>query len=220
MPAASDSFKGATSMSLIFYYSPMSTASITELVLAELAVPCEKVKLDIQKGDTKKPEFLKVNPNGKVPVIVHDGTVIWESAAITMYLGEVFGVDKKLYPAPGPKRGEAMKWIVWTNVTLGDAVARFARNTMSWVPAEQHNAKAAEAAKQDIATCLRILDESLADKSFLVGDYTLADTHLNSLMDWLRHMQHDVTPYARLNAWSERCRARPAYAKVMGSAKP
>jgi glutathione S-transferase len=204
-------------MSLKFYYAPMSTASITELVIEELAVPCEKIKLDIQKGDTKKPEFLKVNPNGKVPVIVHEGTVIFESSAITMYLGETFGVDKKLYPAPGPRRGEAMKWIAWTNVTLGDAVGRFVRNTMEWFPADQHNAKAAEAAKKDIGDCLKVLDEALEGRQFLVGDYTLADTHLNSYVDWLRQLKLDFTPYARLNAWGQRCTARPAYAKIMAA---
>jgi glutathione S-transferase len=64
----------------------MSTASITQLVLEELGVACEQVRVDLKKGDTKKPEFLKLNPNGKVPLIIHDGTSIWESAAITMYL--------------------------------------------------------------------------------------------------------------------------------------
>jgi glutathione S-transferase len=206
-------------MSLTFYSAPMSTASITELVLAELAIPFEKVNVDIQKGDTKKPEFLKINPNGKVPVIVHDGTVIFESSAITMYLGEMFGVEKKLYPAQGPKRGEAMKWIAWTNVTLGDAVSRWTRNTTSWYPAEQHNAKAAEAAKADIDTCLRVLDGSLEGKEFLCGsDYTLADTHLNSFIDWLRHMKVDMTALKNLNAWGQRCMSRPAYAKVMAGA--
>jgi len=206
-------------MSLTFYYAPMSTASITELVIEELGVPCEKVKLDFSKGDTKKPDFLKINPNGKVPVIVHEGSVIFESAAITMYLGEQFGVEKKLYPAPGPKRGEAMKWIVWTNVTLGDAVGRWTRNTMDWVPAEQHNAKAAEAAKADMHNCLRILDEALEGKQFLVGEYTLADTHTNSLLDWLRHMKVDFSKYARLEAWGKRCAARPAYQRLMAAAK-
>jgi glutathione S-transferase len=204
-------------MSLTFYYSPISTSSLTEIVLEELGVPVEKVKLDIQKGDTKKPDFLKLNPNGKVPTLVHDGTVLWESAALTMYLGEMFGVEKKLWPAAGPKRGEAMKWVVWTNVTLGDAVSRYTHNTMDWFPAEQHNAKAAEAAKKDIGECLRVLDESLEGKQFLVGDYTLADTHLNSLTDWLRHMKIDFTPYARLDAWGKRCSARPAYKKVMAA---
>ena len=203
-------------MSLIFYYAPMSTASITELVIEELGVPCEKVKLDIQKGDTKKPEFLKVNPNGKVPCIVHDGTALWESAALTMYLGETFGVERKLYPAAGTKRGEAMAWIVWTNVTLGDAVARFTRNTMDWYPADQKNTAAGEAAKRDIADCLRILDQHVDGKQFLLGgEYTLADTHLHSFSDWLRHMKFDFTPYPHLNAWGARCSARPAYKKLM-----
>ncbi len=205
-------------MSLVFYYAPMSTASISQLVLEELGVPCEKVRVDFKKGDTKKPEFLKLNPNGKVPLIVHDGTPIWESAAITMYLGEVFGVEKKLYPPPGTKRGEAMKWIVWTNVTCVDAVSRFTRNTMDWVPEEQRNAKAGEAAKADVQGCLRILDEALDGKPFLVGDYTLADTHVNSFVDWLGYMKFDLTPHARILAWRQRCSARPAYARVMAPA--
>ena len=206
-------------MSLIFYYTPMSTASITQLIVEELDLPCEKIKLDIQKGDTKTPEFLKVNPNGKVPTIVHDGTAIWESSAITMYLGEVFGVDKKLYPAAGPKRGEAMKWIAWGNVTLGEAVGRLGRNTRDWVPAEQQNAKAADAAKNDVHHNLRILDEALGAKQFLLGDYTLADTHVHSLVDWIGYMKIDMGPYANVSAWSKRCRARPAYARIMATAR-
>lgn len=204
-------------MSLKFYYAPMSTASITLLVLEELGVPCERVKLDLRSGDAKKPEFLKLNPNAKVPVLVHDGAVLWESAAITMYLGEMFGVEKKLYPPPGPKRGEAMKWIVWTNVTVFEAVGRYTRNTQEWAPAEQRNAKAGEAAKADVANCLRILDEALEGKQFLVGEFTLADTHLNSLLDWVRHLGIDFAPYARLNAWTERCNQRPAYQRALAS---
>lgn len=202
-------------MSLVFYRSPMSTATVTEVVLAELEVPHEVVTLDLKKGDTKKPDFLKINPNGKVPVIVHDGVVIWESSAITMYLGELFGVDKGLYPAPGPARGEAMKWIAWSNVTLAEAVGRWARNTMDWLPAEQRNPKAGEAAKEDMQNCLRIIDESLEGKEFLCGTYTLADAHLNSFIDWLRYMHVDLSAYTRLVAWGQRCSARPGYAKVM-----
>jgi glutathione S-transferase len=202
-------------MSLTFYYSPMSTASITALVLEELGVHHETVKLDLKAGDTKKADYKKLNPNGKVPLIIHDGTAIFESAAITLYLGETFGVEKNLYPAPGPKRGEAMKWVIWTNVTLGDAVGRWARNTMSWVPADQHNAKAGDAALVEVKECLRILDAALAGKSYLVGDYTVTDTHVNSYVDWIRHMKVDFTPYPNLNAWSQRCSDRPAYKKVM-----
>jgi glutathione S-transferase len=198
-------------MSLTFYYAPMSTASITDLVLEELGVPVERVKLDFKKGDTKKPEYLKLNPNAKVPLVVHDGTPIFESAALTMYLGEQFGVEKRLYPGPGPKRGEAMKWIVWTNVTLGEAVYRWARNAQGWAPEDQRNAKATETAAKDVGELLSILDGALAGKQYLLGaDYTLADTHVNSFVEWLRHMKIDMAKLSNLNAWSKRCSERPA----------
>lgn len=202
-------------MSLTFYSSAMSTATITELVLEELAVPCERVRIDLSKGETRSARFLRLNPNGKVPVLVHDDTPIWESAAITLYLGEIFGVAKGLYPEPGPVRGEAMKWVVWSNVTLGDAFGRWIRNTSDWVPAEQHNAKAAEAAQTDTRNCLRILEEALAGREYLLSGYSLADTHVNSFVDWLRHMKMDFSDYPQVEAWSRRCAARPAYARVM-----
>lgn len=214
-------------MSLTFYYAPMSTASITEAVLAELGTPCDRVKLDISAGDTRKPDFLKVNPNGRVPAIVHEGTPIWESSAITMYLGEVFGVDAKLYPAPGSKRGEAMKWIAWSNVTLAEAASRLSSslptsnegavqsNSQDWVPTEQRSAIAAEKAKADIALCLRILDGGLEGKSFLLGDYSLADTHLQALVGWIWAMAVDLKPFPNVTGWLNRCGERPAIAKLM-----
>lgn len=203
-------------MSLTFYYCPMSTATITELVLEELAVPCERVKVDLKKKESHTPEFRRLNPNGKVPVLVHDGVVIWESAAITLYVGEIFGVAKGLYPEPGPERGEAMKWVVWSNVTLGDAFGRWVRNTSDWYPADQHNAAAAAAAKSEVQDCLRILDRALTGRDYLLAGYTLADTHVNSFVDWLRYMKMDFSDYGHVNAWSQRCAARPAYGRVMG----
>lgn len=204
-------------MSLIFYVAPLSTATLTELVIEELAVKCDRKQLDIRAGDTKKPEFLKVNPNGKVPTIVHDGVAIWESSAITIYLGEQFGVQAGLWPPAGPKRGEAMKWVAWTNVTLGEAVYRRG-HAGEWASPGEANPKMVEHAERDIQELLAILDQSLAGKQFLVGEYTLADTHVNSFCDWLRHSKIDFSKFANLNAWSARCAARPAYQRVMSKA--
>ncbi len=205
-------------MSLTFYYSPMSTAMITDVVLEELDMPCERVVIDLKKNQTHTPQYLGLNPNGKVPLLVHDGTPIWESVAITLYLGEIFGVARGLYPVPGPERGAAMKWVAWANVTLAEAVGRWMRNTSEYYPAEQHNAKAAEAATADIHQCLRILDQALTGRDFLLEGFTLADAHVNSVIDWLRFMQVDLTPYSSLNAWSQRCAARPAYGRAMARA--
>jgi len=200
-------------MSLTFYFAPQSTASVTNLVLEELGTPHERVKLDIKKRETHTPDFLKINPNGKVPTIVHDGVAIWESSAITFYLGETFGEKAKLWPAPGLKRAEAMKWVVWTHVSLGEAVYRWARNTM-WAPDDQKNAKAAAAASKEIRELLQLLDGALADRPFLTGEYTLADTHVNSFVEWLRHMKIDMEGLAHVNAWTKKCDERPAVSRA------
>lgn len=213
-------------MNLTFYYAPMSTASITEAVLAELNITCERIALDISAGDTRNPAFLKINPNARVPAIVHEGTSIWESSAITMYLGETFGVDAKLYPAPGPKRGEAMKWIVWSNVTLAEAAGRLAAalpvdsdggvqtNSLDWVPPEQRSAATREKATTDIAACIKILDGALSDKSFLLGEYSLADTHLQGFVGWISSMEVDLSPFTNVLFWMKQCSERPALAKL------
>jgi glutathione S-transferase len=214
-------------MSLIFYYVPMSTASITAAIIAELGITCDRVQLSITDGDTRKPDFLKVNPNGRVPAIVHDGTAIWESAAITIYLGEVFGVDAQLYPPLGTQRGEAMKWIVWGNTTLAEAGGRLSAllpsdseggvlpNSQDWLAPEHRSAVALEKAKADLINCLRILDDGLTNKSFVLGDYSLVDTHLQGFVGWIGSMDVDLQPFPHVMRWLERCYERPAIAKIM-----
>ena len=213
-------------MSLVFYFSPFSTASITEAVLAELGIACERVQLDIQAGATREAAYLAVNPNGRVPAIVHDGTAIWESAAITMYLGEVFGVAAHLYPAPGPRRGEAMKWIVWSSVTHAEAGARLSASSpegsegavepgsRDWVPPEQRSAGALERAKADLATSLGLLDGALEGKPFLLGEYSLTDTHLQVLVGLFDAMGIDLTAYSNVVGWMRRCAERPRLAEL------
>jgi glutathione S-transferase len=221
-------------MSLTFYAAPMSTASITEAVIAELGIDCDRINLDLRAGDTKKPEYLKINPNGKVPAIVHDGTAIWESSAITMYLGELFGVEAKLYPAPVPQRGEAMKWIAWSNVTLAEAAGRLfaslppeqqgdpVTNVVEEATSEQKSAAegipkviAMAKAKADLVDCLKILDAGLEGRSFLIGEYSLVDTHLQSIVGWIGMLDVDLTPLTNVTGWLQRCYQRPAIAKLM-----
>src|SRR5690606_30457674 len=117
---------------------------------------------------------------------VHDGTVIFESAAIQIYLGETFGVEKGLFPPPGKKRGEALKWLVWANVTLGEAVSRWQRHTNERIPAELRHAPAGEEARKDVDRLLRLFDEELGGKQYVLGDaVSLVDFHMASFMQWI-----------------------------------
>jgi glutathione S-transferase len=202
-------------MSLIFYHAPMSTAVCTHCVLEELAVPYERVSVDLAARAQDKPQYRALNPNGKVPLIVHDGAPIFESVAIAIYLGETFGVQKRLFPEPGPRRGLALKWLVWCGVSLGGALSRYVHNTSPQIAAEQRHQPAAELARREVGTCLSILDAELAHESYLLGDaFSLVDAHLACCVDYARLCGFDTSAWPRLRAWLERCTARPSFAAL------
>ena len=203
-------------MSLTFFYAPMSTAGTVHWSLEELAIPYEGVKVDLQDPADKERKLRPVNPNLKVPVLVHDGTVIFESAAIQAYLGETFGVDKGLYPAPGKKRGEALKWLVWANVSLVEAVVRWQRNTSERSPAALRHAPAGAAAREELDALIGVFQAALGGKPTVLGEGpTLVDFHLASIFQWLSHLGVDLAPFPRTKAWLARCSARPANLKLM-----
>jgi glutathione S-transferase len=144
-----------------------------------------------------------------------------------MYLGEVFGVEANLYPALSPQRGEAMKWIVWGNMALAEAAGRLSAllpsdsdggvvpNSQDWIAPEQRSAIALAKAKANLVGCLGILNHALAGKSFLLGDYSLVDTHLQGFVGWIGSMEVSLQPFPNVMGWLERCGKRPAIAKLM-----
>jgi glutathione S-transferase len=204
-------------MSLTFIYAPMSTASTVHWSLEELGIPYEKVKVDLKDEADKTKKLAGLNPNRKVPVLVHDGTVVFESAAIQIYLGETFGADKGLYPPPGRARGAALKWLVWANVTLGEAVTRWQRHTNERYPAALQHAAAGEEGKKDVAANVAIFEAELGTKSYVLGEsVSLVDFHLASFFQWLGFCGFDVAPYPKTAAWLARCTARPALGRIMG----
>lgn len=204
-------------MSITFYFAPQSNASRIHWTLEELGVPYEKVQLDLRAGDQRKPEFLALNPNGKVPTIVVDGTPMFESLAIQIFLGERYGVSKGLWPALGsPEHIQALTWITWGQVTFAAPVMTYFRNTSDWVPAELHNAKQAEAALAEIHGNLKLLDARLEGRQYITGDqFTIADLDLSSVMDWsLGWLKIDASGLEHLAAWRKRCSDRPSASRV------
>jgi glutathione S-transferase len=205
-------------MSLDYYYAPMSSATPVHWALEELGVGYEAVEVDLNAGDQRRSSFLSINPNGKVPVIMHDGVSIFESAAIVMYLGETFGVDRGLFPPLGPARGEAMKWIVWCDASLGEAVSRYEHNASPRVSPEERNERARNAAERDIRNLLAVLEKAVTGAAFLVENkFSLADVHAASWIERLSFIGIDLGPYTAIRAWQERCFSRPARARAKAS---
>ena len=203
-------------MAIVYYYAPMSSAVRTTWAIAELGLDCERRLINLADKETRQAWFLEKNPNGKVPVLEIDGVPLCESTAILIYLGETYGVNAGLYPAPGIERGQVLQWMLWAHVTLAEAVQRVGRNSSPFIPAEQHNAKAAEAARNDTELALGILDRALAGRQFLVGDrFGFADLATAGFLGWLQFMGIPYAHHPNVAAWGARCQGRPAHRLAM-----
>jgi glutathione S-transferase len=203
-------------MSLIFYYAPMTSATRIHWALEELEIPFEKKKVDLASGEQKTPEYLALNPNGKVPLIVEEGVAIFESLAILIYLGERHGVDKGLFPKEGMERAEVLTWMCWAQVSLGDAGGRVMRNTSERFPAEERNEKAGLTAKKELHDLLGIVEKALEGKEYLVGGkFSFADLAIAGYVPFFARIGVDLAPFKNIQAWVARCTARPALGKAM-----
>lgn len=207
-------------MAITFFYSPQSSATRVHWTLEELGIPYEKVKLDLRAGDQRKPDFLAINPNGKVPALVLDGTPVFESSAIQILLGERFGVEKGLWPAANtPERAQALSWLLWGQISLGGPFMRYFINTGEWTPKELQHAPAGEAALKEVHANLEILDARLRGREFVVGDrFNLADLDLASLCGWaIPTAKLDVSKYPNLQDWLGRMTSRNAFKTAMSA---
>lgn len=207
-------------MAIQFYYAPMSSAVRVHWALEELGVPYEGVKIDLAAKEQKKPEFLRINPNGKVPAVVDDGIAYFESVAIFIHLGEKYGVSRGLWPASdSPLRGPAMSWTAWAGVSLGFVAGRLLMNIASSIPDELKHAGQAEQGRKDLGGLFDMLEDRLAGGPYILGEqFSLVDTALGADLWWFTTWTGtDLAKWPRLKAYVERCNERPAYKRVMSA---
>lgn len=205
-------------MSIVFYHAPYSSASPVTSALAELAVPHEKVALDLKAGQTRRPEFLAINPNGKVPTLVVDGTPMFEALAILLWLGDRHGVERGLWPAAdSPARLEAMSWCTWAYVTYVSSLGLLAYATSDRVSEEVHNPAQAALARQELERLLGLLEARLGKQKHMLGEaYSLVDLVVASVVGYGVMVGAPVDGHPHVKAWLERFQAREAYKVGMG----
>lgn len=199
-------------MNIVFYRAPRSSAVPVASVLSELQVPHERITFDLQKGEQKKPAFLALNPNGKVPTLVVDGRPMFEAAAIMQWLGDRFGVAKKLWPShDDPARLDALSWSTWTYVTLGGAIQRYNFAGSPFAPKELHHAPSAEYAKTQVMELFGMLDARLTKQPFMLGEsFSVLDIIVGSMVLWANACGLVASDKPALSAWVEKCKARPS----------
>lgn len=164
---------------LVFYTNPMSRGRIIRWMLEEVGQPYDTKVLAWETGAAKSPEYLAINPMGKVPTIVHKGVVVTECAAICAYLADAFP-QAGLAPAPGsPERGAYYRWLFFGAGPI-EQMASFAAMKLD-VPEEQR----AMVGFGSAADVLNTLEGALKDREFLAGDrFTAADLYIASHLGW------------------------------------
>ncbi|MEM9175356.1 MAG: glutathione S-transferase family protein [Myxococcota bacterium] len=162
-------------------------------------------------ADSKAPDYLAVNPNGRIPALVDGDLVLFESMAINLYLAERYGAG--LYPDAAEDRARTHQWSVWGISEIEPLQMQIIVQTY-FTPEEKRNPKVIENAKKGLERPLAVLDAHLADRDHLLGgDFTIADLNLASVLDLLVTMtDHDLAGHAHVKRWTETCYARPSYA--------
>ncbi|RQT04101.1 glutathione S-transferase family protein [Burkholderia contaminans] len=175
--------------------------------LKELDADFEFISVNLLQGEHKRPEFLRLNPAGKVPVLVDGDLVIPESAAIVLYLADKYP-QKALLPVDPALRAEAYRWVMFAVTELEQPLWRITRHAFIYPP-EKRSPADIELAREDFRTMAAILDKHLEGREFIVGDtLTVADCVTAYLIDWAGECNL-IESFPQLRAYLERLYARP-----------
>ena len=179
------------------------------IMLEELGVPYQAHPVDLDKGEQRAPEFLKISPNNKVPAIVDrdNGQCLMESGAILWYLAEKYG---KLLPSDPVQRIRVMEWLMWQVGGLGP-VAGQAHHYLRHNPGKSEYAE--QRLRAEVERLYGVLDRHLDGRDHIAGDYSIADIACwpwVSRYDW---HQVDLALYPNVRGWYRRLLAREAVRK-------
>lgn len=201
-------------MAIKLYSWPQSSGTRVSWALEELGVAYEYVQLDGKKGEHRAPEFLAINPQGKIPALVDGELKFFESGAILLHLGEKYGVGKNLWPAAGGQaRADALCWTVWATADLGNYLMQYAYHGLdspvSYKPEDRSKA-CGEYNRSQLVRGLDALQSRLHDREYILGTFSLADIAAASMLQFGTMLGIKLDAHPRVANWLTRCSERPA----------
>ena len=193
-------------MSEVRIYGIARTRAFRVLWMAEdLGLDYDHIPIEIGPAGARKPEYLAINPNGRLPAIDDDGFTLWESLAITLYLAKKHG---RFYPTTLESEARAWQWSLWAVQEVDRGVNIWSLHAVRLPPQERDPQRRAEALKV-LEAPFRVLDGALAGHPYLLGEeFTVADLNVAAVISRAIDMDLSATP--RLAQWLERCLERPA----------
>ena len=193
-------------MALKIYGVPKSRTFRALWAAEEAGVPYENVAVDFTDG-VKKPDFLALNPVGKIPAIDDGGFHLSESLAITTYLVKKYGGP--LAPKTAEDDARTLQWTLWGATSIEQHLIDFIGNRYA-LPPEKRNEGVANAAESKLPRPMETLDAHLAGSPFLLGpEFALADLNVASLLYGAWFWKADLSKWPHVKAWLDRCFSRP-----------
>ena len=193
------------------YSNPMSRGRTVQWLLDELGAPYEVKLIDLAKGEQKTPQYLAINPMGKVPAIVHRGVVVTEAAAICVYLADAFpqaGLAPKL---DDPKRGTYLRWFFF-------AVGCFEPAVMDKVFNRPPFERPGAISYGTYETMLAVIETALTPGPWILGDrFSAVDVFVGSQLHYAA-MTKGIEPTPVMQKYIDRIAARPALQKLLKGA--
>jgi glutathione S-transferase len=194
----------------------LSSVNVQKVVWCadELGLDYERTDAGGKFGVVNTPEYRALNPNGLVPVIEHDGFVLWESNAIVRYLAGRFG-EGSIWPTDLRQRADADRWMDWQAVSLNPGIGPAFLQLIRTAP-ELRNAAIIESARVDTEKKLALLDAHLATREYVAGaNFSMGDIPLGCSVDrWLK-LPLQREPHAHVERWYAALRARAGASQVV-----
>jgi glutathione S-transferase len=199
---------------IVLYGIPMSRASRCLWMLEELGLEYENVPVHFL-GEAQKPDFLKINPNGKVPALKDDGLVLFESLAINLHLAAKYG-KAPFWPASQDDRSRTIQWSLWAMTSVEPPLMQVAANR-AFLPEDQRDEEQAAQGELALRRPLGVLETALGECKHLLGpDFSAADLNVASvLMVAETFARIDLSPFAKVRSWLRACMARPSLGRAL-----
>jgi glutathione S-transferase len=196
---------------ITLYHSPASRAFIAYWLLEELGVPFKVETVDIRKGEQKNPEYLKLNPSGKVPTLTDGKVVVSESSAIGIYLADRYGYGTLAPKIEDPDRGAYLKWMVYASAAADPAIT---------LHAEKIDLPGSTAGFGAYENVVSVLTGALAGRKWLLGDrFTAADVLLGGTLSMALYNKR-LPPDPVLVDYNARLTHREAYHRAADATWP
>ena len=195
-------------MTVKIYGPTASRASRALWIMHELDIPYEHVGMEMK--ELKNADYLKVNPNGKVPALVDGDFKLFESMAINLYLAAKHPKEG-FYPTSLQEQALCNQWSFWGMTEIERPLLTILIDMYMTAPDKRKPELVAESQKV-LPKPFGVLNHALEGRDYLLGGgFTVADLNVASICSWTRPIKFDFGPFPNVGAWLDRCLSRPAY---------